>query len=196
MSTNQSDVNLFSASPSLSAGDQDAIMTAIATIRQKLPFLTSLTATERNTLAKAGDKSVGFVSKAVEVAVQNPGILPASHTLDDVRNTAQLFQSMAGIKLALEQLQREVSDTTIQLGSNAYAVARTIYMGTKSPIAQPHMTTVADNLGKRFQRKPRVAGPEAESGAVKSEAAQSSAAGPRAADVSSPATAPPTKPKV
>jgi hypothetical protein len=47
-------------------------MDAIATIRQKLPFLVDLTTEDRRTMLKMGDKSRAFVSKALEVATQNP----------------------------------------------------------------------------------------------------------------------------
>ena len=42
-----------------------------------------------------------------------------------------------------------------------YAVARAIYAGTKSPVAGPHLKTAADDLAKRFERKPKVAAAEA-----------------------------------
>ena len=161
MSTNQSNVNPLQAAPSLAPADEETIMAAIATIRQKLsPFLIDLTPAERKGLAKLGDKSHAFVRKAVDVATQNPGVIPGSHSVEDVRNTAKLFQSMAGIRLALEQLYNQVQDTTTKAGSDAYAVARAIYAGTKGPVAGPHLARAADNLGKRFGRKPKAAPPD------------------------------------
>lgn len=52
-------------SASLSQADRDAVMKAIATIREKLPFLVDLTTEERRSLPKMGDKSRAFVSKAL-----------------------------------------------------------------------------------------------------------------------------------
>ena len=49
-------------SASLSQADRDAVMKAIATIREKLPFLVDLTTEERRSLPKMGDKSRAFVS--------------------------------------------------------------------------------------------------------------------------------------
>jgi hypothetical protein len=48
-------------SASLSQKDQEAVMEAMATIKEKLPFLIDLTANERKSLPKLGDKSRGFV---------------------------------------------------------------------------------------------------------------------------------------
>lgn len=44
-------------SASLSQSDRQAVMQAIATIREKLPFLIGLTTQERRTMLKMGDKS-------------------------------------------------------------------------------------------------------------------------------------------
>lgn len=48
----------------LTAADQQAVMTAIETIREKLPFLIDLTTEERRGLPKMGDKSRAFVYKS------------------------------------------------------------------------------------------------------------------------------------
>src|SRR4051794_23204752 len=66
MGSNQVNVSRVQSTPSLSQADQDAIMQAIETIRQKLsPFSTDLTRAERKRLAKLGDKTHAFVKKAV-----------------------------------------------------------------------------------------------------------------------------------
>jgi hypothetical protein len=102
-------VNRVSAS--LSPADQKAVLDAIATIKQKLPFLTNLAQEERNTLPRMGDKSRAFVSKALEVAAQNPDFLPRSFDVDEMRSDVQLFEAMQPLTLALTQLQELVNDT-------------------------------------------------------------------------------------
>src|SRR5437016_2850367 len=181
MSTNP--INTNPPQPSTTAGgvtpslDEQGIMTAIETIRQKLPFLLNLTPAERKGLAKLGDKSRAFVLKAVDVATQNPETLPGTHSIEDVRNIADVFRGMTAIRLALQQLYKQVDDTTTKTGSEAYAVARTIYAGTKSPVAGAHLATAASNLGRRFGRKPKPAEP---STATPSTATPSTAAPPSA----------------
>ena len=117
----------------------------------------NLAASSDSTDTKLGDKTHAFVKKAVDIAAQHPDILPASHSVEDVRNSAELFQSMGTIRLALEQLSSQVYDTTLKVGSDAYALARAIYAATKSPIAGPRLSTAADNLGRRYGRKTRAA---------------------------------------
>ncbi len=162
MSTNPIDTNLTqpngtAGGVTLSPFDPEVVMEAIDTIRQKLPFLLNLTPKKRKGLAKLGDKNRAFVMKAVDVATQNPDALPRSHSVQDVQNIAELFGSMTGIRLALQQLYKQVDDTTTKIGSDAYAVARTIYIGTKSPVAGARLATAANNLGRRFGRKSKPA---------------------------------------
>jgi hypothetical protein len=70
-------------SASISQKDREAVMEAIAIIKEKLPFLIDLTADERKSLPKLGDKSRAFVIKALEVATQNPDFLPRSFNVND-----------------------------------------------------------------------------------------------------------------
>jgi len=116
--------------------------------------------------------------KAVDVATQNPDALPRSHSAQDVQNIADMFRGMFSIRLALQQLYKQVDDTTTKIGSDAYAVARTVYVGTKTPVARAHLATAASNLGRRFGRKPKPAGSSTTaSPATPSTATPSSAAG-------------------
>jgi len=72
-------------SATLTQADREAVMTAVATIKEKLPFLIDLTADDRKALPKMGDKSRAFVTKALEVATQNPDFLPRSFDLEELR---------------------------------------------------------------------------------------------------------------
>lgn len=61
-----------------STKDQEVVMTAIATIRQTLPFLIDLTTAERVAIPKLGARTQAFVKKALDVGTQNSAMLPAS----------------------------------------------------------------------------------------------------------------------
>lgn len=71
----------------LSQADRDVVMTAVATIREKLPFLIDLSPEERKSLPKMGDKSRAFVSKSLEVATQNSDFLPRSFDIEECSRT-------------------------------------------------------------------------------------------------------------
>ena len=146
MNTNLTNANFSTA-------DQEAIATAIATIKQKLPFLIDLTRNDRQALVKLGDKSQAFLKKALDVAAQNPGVLPVSFDLNGMRNNANLCDDLSSISLALRQLHRQVEDTAMHIGSQAYAAARTVYACAKSGFAGAALQAVAGELGKRFGRR-------------------------------------------
>ena len=98
-------------SASLTPEDQQAVLAAIATIKEKLPFLLGLSPEESKSLPRLGDKSRAFVAKALEVATQNPDFLPRSFDIEEMRKDVELFEALYPITLALSQLQELLDDT-------------------------------------------------------------------------------------
>lgn len=142
-------------SAALTQSDRDAVMDAVATIKAKLPFLVDLSAEERKALPKMGDKSRAFVSKALEVATQNPDFLPRSFNLEELRKDVQLFEAIYPIMVALMQLSELVDDTSLAVGSEAYAAALQVYAYAKASGNVGGMDAVVGEMGQRFARKPR-----------------------------------------
>lgn len=142
-------------SAQLSQADRDAVMAAIATIKAKLPFLVDLSADDRKALPKMGDKSRAFVSKAMEVATQNPDFLPRSFDIAELQKDVQLFESLYPILLSLTQLQDLVDDTCLAVGSEAYAAALQVYTYAKASGQGTGLETAVEELGLRFARKYR-----------------------------------------
>ena len=141
----------------LTLADREAVMTAILTIKSKLPFLVDLTAEERKALPKMGDKSQAFVSKALEVATQNPDFLPRAFDLNEMRRDVELFEKMYPIVVALSQLQELVDDTAMAAGSEAYAAALQVYHYAKASGQGSGLEGMVNEMGQRFVRKPRKA---------------------------------------
>ncbi|HYR92323.1 MAG TPA: hypothetical protein VE422_50225 [Terriglobia bacterium] len=142
-------------SVTVSKVDQEVVMTALANIQEKLPFLIDLTPDGRKLLIKLGARNQEFVRKAVEVAVQNPKMLPVAFDIDRMRRNVQLFNDLSTIQLALDQLKKRIDDTAIQFGNDAYADARTVYTCAKSSFGRATLETAAGELGRRFTRKSR-----------------------------------------
>jgi hypothetical protein len=136
---------------------RDALLQAIATIKEKLPFLIDLTTEERQALPKMGDKSRAFVSKALEVATQNPEFLPRSFDLEEMRKDVQLFEALYPLLLSLTQLQELVDDTTLAVGSEAFTAALQVYNYAKVSGHVAGLDAVVAEMGQRFARKPRKA---------------------------------------
>jgi hypothetical protein len=141
----------------LNSKDQEDVMKAVAMIKAKLPFLVDLNAEERKALPKMGDKSRVFVSKALEIATQNPDFLPRSFDLEELRRDVQLFEALYPLLLSLTQLQELLDDTCLAVGSEAYAAALQVYNYAKASGNGGGMDAVIGEMGQRFARKPRKA---------------------------------------
>jgi len=153
MTTNQ-------ISATMTQADRDAVLAAVATIKEKLPFLMDLTPEQRKSLPKMGDKSQAFVNKSLEVATQNPDFLPRSFDLEEMKRDVELFQALYSVFLSLTQLQELVDDTVMAVGSDAYAAALVVYNFAKASGKGSGLDAVADEMGKRFARKSRKVQPE------------------------------------
>jgi nucleoside-diphosphate-sugar epimerase len=142
-------------SASLTAAERDEVLTAFTTIKQKLPFLIDLTADDRRAMIKMGDKSSAFVAKAFEVANQHPDILPRAFNVEEMKKDIELLQMLQPILMAANQVQDLIEDTYMQVGSEALTAALGVYNYTKNSPAGSALEGVANDLGRRFSRKPR-----------------------------------------
>jgi hypothetical protein len=141
----------------LSPADATAVMDAINTIRTKLPFLLDLTLEERRALPKMGDKSRAFVSQALEVAKQNPDILPRSFDIEEMQRDVDLFNALQPVSIAVSQLQELIEDTYLLVGSEAYIAALLVYQYSRAAGKGAALDNQLDALSQRFARKSRAA---------------------------------------
>jgi hypothetical protein len=63
----------------------------VTAIRQKLPFLVSLTPDERKSTFKAGPNSLSFVEHALTASKNNPDILPKNFDVVEFESDVNLF---------------------------------------------------------------------------------------------------------
>jgi len=144
-------------SATLSQADQQAVLAAVNTIREKLHFLIDLTPEERRTLLKMGDKSRGFVTQALTVAEQNEDILPRSFDVAEMRKDVALLAALSPIMASLSQLSELVEDTYMAVGSEAYASSLLVYQFARSAGKGAALDNALDPLGQPFARKSRSA---------------------------------------
>jgi len=137
---------------SLSDTDLQAIKAAVATIKQKMPFLIALTPEERRSLMKMGDKSLAFVTKSLTAAQSNPEILPGSFDLQGYVQDVALVTSLSEILTLLEQVTEQVDDTVLAVGAEAMTSSRTVYDYVKTAAkTTPGLKSTAEQLGERFK---------------------------------------------
>ena len=153
----------------LSEQDLQEIKQSIATIQQKLPFLITLTATERRRLFKMGDRRLVFVQTSLNAAQSNQNILPASFDLNGFTNDYRLATTLTEVDMLLSQLNEQVDDTLLAVGSEAMASSLTVYDYVKTAAKKtPGLKGIAEQLGSLFR-------------AIRSKSAKSSTEGTAAA---------------
>lgn len=142
-------------SASLSEADRQAVLAAVQTIRQKLPFLIDLSPDERRKLPKMGDTGRAFVERALTVAEQNPNILPRSFDVDEFRRDAELYAALQPVAAALGQLYELVDDTLLEVSGEAYASALAVYGYARAGGQGAALDGLLDGMAQRFARKTR-----------------------------------------
>lgn len=121
-------------------------------INMLAPYTVSLTPDERHELPKMGEKTYSFVSKAYELALQNPQFCPSfldtgGFSIDF--NDAQALRSLLNMA---QQLESAIDDTQMASGSEAYQAALIFYNAVKQASLQaiPGARTVYEELRKRY----------------------------------------------
>lgn len=129
-----------------------AVFTAITQIESNLDFLINLTAQERQALPKMGSASQSFVSKALEIAANNPQFIPPYVDVPAMQKDYDLALRLQGIEMQLASLCEKVSDTNLAAGSEAYVTGLTIYNSLKSAAkaSVPGAKALAAELAERF----------------------------------------------
>ena len=142
-------------SAEISEADQQAVLAAIETIRQKLPFLIDLTPEQRRSLPKMGDKSRAFVSKALTIAQHNSNFLPRSFSVEEMERDVGLIESLQPIMVSLTRLFEQLEDTYTEVGSEAYSAALVVYQYGRTSSDGESLESLLDDMAQRFARKSR-----------------------------------------
>ena len=138
---------------SISAVDLQAIKDAFATIKQKLPFLVSLTVDERKSTFKAGPNSLSFVQNALTAAEGHPDIFPNSFSTPAFRKDVDLFSVLTELGTSAESLSSQIDDTRLAVGGEAMQQGSQVYTYVKAAAdTTPGLKPIAEQLGERFQR--------------------------------------------
>jgi hypothetical protein len=146
---------------SIKPADMTAMLEAVTLLKSKLPFLLVLLPQERKTLTKMGDKSVAFVTKALEYAATNPDLVPAFLDVAEFDKDIKVITELLKIVRPLEQLQIQLEDTLMQAGVEANEAALFFYNNSKVaakagvPGAEPIYLDLKERFpGKQKKNKP------------------------------------------
>jgi hypothetical protein len=117
-----------------------------------LPYVTPLTPAERHSTLKMGEKTLSFVEKSFEFAMQNPNLVPPYLDMAEFRTDFTDARNLWSVLLASQQLHENLDDTTMTAGSEAYQAALVFYNSIKMAARQdiPGAKAVYEELKKRF----------------------------------------------
>lgn len=146
-------MTLNKVSAALSAADRQAVMSAIATIKQAMPFLVQLTAEERKAAPKVGDRSRGFMLNCLDAAQQHSDCLPRSFDVEEMSKDVKLMEELYPVLMALTELQSLVDDTYFAAQCEAYTAALKVYDAAKAHDDLPGMKIVVEQLKQQFARR-------------------------------------------
>jgi hypothetical protein len=125
--------------------------------RTLLPYLLELTKDEKESMAKMGDKTVAFVTKATEHAEAQPKLVPAFIEVAELRKDLEAIEILRPFFNSLNQLSKGLDDTMTVAGSEAYTSALAFYqsvkMGAKLNVSGAQ--EIYNDLQVRFPSKTR-----------------------------------------
>ena len=116
------------------------------------PYLYPLKPEDRQSMLKMGDKSLAFVEKTSELAASNPQFCPSYLNLDELNIDIADAVNLRALNNRLQQLSREIEDTIMLAGSEAFTQSLSFYNSVKQA-ARDNVSgaeSLFEELKKRF----------------------------------------------
>lgn len=138
----------------LTTETKDSVLQAISATKATMPFLIKLSDDDRRSLQMVDDGRKPFVEKSIDIASRNPSLDPGSGLLEVAPNDVNLYSFLSTVENELKQLLEMVRDTKQVAGSEAYDVARFVYMKAKMNVKMgiPGSQAIVDELSKLFKQ--------------------------------------------
>lgn len=139
-------------SSTLSAADFTAILGHITAIQALLPFRLSIPNSERNQIAKFGDKSQAFDDKIASYEAQRPDLIPAFTSKPEADKDRVLIMQMKSINGALGQLADDCACTELILGGDLADHDKSFYSSVRFAAANNvnGAQAIFDDLKQRY----------------------------------------------
>lgn len=138
-----------------SPADLEAIDGALAVLEAKLGILITLSADERRTAIKMGDKSEVFCRQTELVLRQNPGIVSGNFDLAGLQQDIVALDALRPLQQRLRTLIDRTDDTELALGSDIMSASFDGYALAKVGGKGTALDTLRDAMQTRLSRKPR-----------------------------------------
>lgn len=126
------------------------------------PYLQGLTAEEKETIFKMGDKTVATVQKVKDYTEINPEFAPSYMDKAEFLKDVAVVTDLSPLRNLSNQLASDLGDT-IMLAGNEALLAALLYYGTVKEASDKGIATakpIYEDLSKRFTRKGNKPAPE------------------------------------
>lgn len=124
------------------------------------PALVPLTPTRKRGSPKMGDGSQAFCRLALQIAEENPALIPPRIDLEEMRRDLDSHDALKQRAVKLTALLEKVRDTQIALGSDVMVAALEIYAVLKAVGKAEGVHALRKQLSKRFDKGPHEGEPE------------------------------------
>ncbi|MDR1660969.1 MAG: hypothetical protein LBR95_00850 [Azoarcus sp.] len=98
-----------------------------AILQQIQPYAVTLSARERQSMLKMGDKSLAFVEKTNELAHKNPDLTPAYINMSEFDIDLAGARALLGVSNQLQRVTQLLGDTSMAAGNEAFQSALAFY---------------------------------------------------------------------
>ena len=118
------------------------------------PYLIALTTSQRRKIPKMADGTEPFVTKALDYSGTNPEFTPPFTNAEDFSTDLDTRSKAKQLINPLEQLLSDLTDTSLQAGSEAYVAALSYYNSVKqaAKMSIPGSKPIYEDLKQRFEK--------------------------------------------
>jgi hypothetical protein len=122
-----------------------------------IPYAVTLTPAERHSMLKMGEKSLAFVEKAHDYAVENPEFVPPFLDMPAFDVDLADARGLWTVRNDAMQVYEMIDDTAMAAGSESYHAALTVYSSTNVASAQniPGAKAIDEDLSRRYPGRKR-----------------------------------------
>jgi hypothetical protein len=123
-----------------------------AVIQALAPYAVALTPQERQALFKMGDKSLAFVEKAHDYALDNPALFPGYLDMAAFNADFSDAHGLWNVLTLVKQLEEAIEDTVTAAGSEAFHAALAFYHNAQAAAKDdiPGAKAIVEDLKARF----------------------------------------------
>ncbi|GAA4352145.1 hypothetical protein GCM10023185_11530 [Hymenobacter saemangeumensis] len=118
--------------------------------------LQPLTPTERKTITKMGNKTIGFMQKLVTYASNTPAFVPAFVDFNELRQDVGVATALQPLEQAAAQLSLDLNSTILVAGAEGMLSASPVYKNIKfmAEQRQPAAQSAYTDLSERYPGRP------------------------------------------